>query len=125
MKRFFWTFSISLFILFVAFFWITFRPISNVGPGDVIPISGKATAIYEGSGYDIYIAIENIERPFYINRGLQLGLNLDSLNEQVLNKTVTLHCINRWTPFTTDGIHPHISKLQLDEQVIFNEINEQ
>lgn len=125
MKKFFWIFSISLFILFVAFFWVTFRPISNVGPNDVVPVSGKVTVIYEGSGSDIYITIENIERPFYINRGLQLGLNLDSLNEQVLNKTVTLHCINRWTPFTTDGIHPHISKLQLNGQVIFNEINEQ
>ncbi len=124
MKYFFWTFSITLFIAFLVLFWITFRPISDVQQDDVIQIEGMVTNIYPGSGNDIYFKLEKIERPFYINRGIELGLYLDSLNNTVLNKRVILHTIKRWTPLTTDGVHPHISKLVVDEKVIFNEIEE-
>jgi len=100
MKYFFWTFSITLFVAFLV------------------------TDIYLGSGNDIYFKLKEVERPFYINRGTELGLYLDSLNNTVLNKRVILHSIKRWTPLTTNKIHPHISKLVVDKDIIFNEIKE-
>ncbi|NER16972.1 hypothetical protein [Spongiivirga citrea] len=125
MKYFFWTISITLFVVFLVLFWITFRPIKNVTAEDVVQVEGIVTDIYQGSGNDIYFKIKQVERPFYINRGMKLGLYLDSLNNTVLNKRVILHSIKRWTPLTTDGIHPHISKLVVDDKVIFNEIEDQ
>ncbi|MFP2995694.1 hypothetical protein ABN763_07270 [Spongiivirga sp. MCCC 1A20706] len=125
MKYFFWTFSITLFVIFLVLFWITFRPIKNVTSDDVMKVEGLVTNIYPGSGNDIYFKLEKIERPFYINRGMELGLYLDSLNNTVLNKRVILHSIKRWTPLTTNKMHPHISKLTVDGAVIFNEIEDQ
>jgi hypothetical protein len=100
------------------------RPIKIVTYKDVAAINGKVTSIFKGNGGDIYFQLTTIERPFYINRAEFMGLNLDTLNKQVLNKTVTLHHINRWTPLTTNKIHPHISKLQVGELLVFNEIIE-
>ncbi|WP_298548568.1 hypothetical protein [uncultured Aquimarina sp.] len=118
-------FSIS-FVLFVIFMWImiqTFKPIRNVQPDQVIEITGKVTKIEEGSGFDIAITLENDSHYYYINRGLQYGLTLDELQKELLNKKVTLYPIHRWTIFTRDKIMGHISKLMIEDRVIFNEIN--
>jgi len=53
---------------------------------------------------------------YYINRGLERGLNLDSLNAKVLNKTVTLHLPKLWF-----GTSEHIAQLTVDNEVIFSE----
>ena len=42
-----------------------------------------------------------------INRRLECGLNLDSLNAKVLNKTVTLHMPKLWL-----GTSEHIAQWQ-------------
>ncbi|TXG36837.1 hypothetical protein [Seonamhaeicola maritimus] len=46
--------------------------------------------IKEGTSFDIVFS-DNQGDHYYINRGLERGLILDSLNAKVLNKTVTLH----------------------------------
>ncbi|MDH7446034.1 hypothetical protein [Aquimarina sp. 2201CG14-23] len=118
-------FSISA-VLFIIFMWIaiqTFKPIRNVQPDEVIKITGIVTKIEEGSGFDIVITLENDSHYYYINRGLQYGLNLAQLRKDILNKKVTLYPIDRWTIFTRDGIMGHVSKLMIEDRVIFNEIN--
>ena len=53
---------------------------------------------------------------YYINRGLEQGLNLDALNAKVLNKTVTLHL-----PKMIYGTSNHIAQLVLGEDIIYSE----
>ena len=53
---------------------------------------------------------------YYINRGLEHGLNLDSLNAKVLNKTVTLHL-----PKLMFGTSKHIAQLAIGDEIIFTE----
>ncbi len=55
---------------------------------------------------------------YYINRGLERGLNLDSLNAKVLNKTVTLHLAKILGGFVTSE---HIAQLSVDGQIIYTE----
>ncbi|WP_452224911.1 hypothetical protein [Lacinutrix chionoecetis] len=50
----------------------------------------KIIKISEGISKDIVLKDANGDK-YYINRGLQRGLNLESLRSKVLNKTVTLH----------------------------------
>lgn len=117
-------FSISS-ILFIGFMWVviqTFKPVRNVQPDDVIEVRGKVLKIEKSAGFDIIITLENDAHIYYINRGLQQGLTIDQLNTDLLNKTVILYPIKRWTIFTRDGIMGHISKVVIDDQVIFNEI---
>ncbi|MDY8135000.1 hypothetical protein [Aquimarina sp. 2201CG5-10] len=115
-----------VFVLFIAFMWVvvqTFKPIRNVQPDEVMEIKGKVVDIQEGSSFDIVITLENDDHYYYINRGLEYNLTLEQLRNDILNKTVTLYPINRWTLFTRDGVMGHISKLMIDDKVIYNEIN--
>jgi hypothetical protein len=66
----------------------------------------KITKITEGPYYDIVFHDDGTDY-FYINRGLEYGLNLDSLNAKVLNKTVTLHLAKIMGGITSE----HISQL--------------
>ncbi|WP_024768233.1 hypothetical protein [Aquimarina macrocephali] len=115
-----------IFVLFVGFMIAviqTFRPVRNVQPEDVMKIEGIVTDIQEGPGFDIVIILKNDEHHYYINRGLQYQLTVEQLRSDILNKKVTLYGIERWTIFTRDKNMGHISKLMIDNNVIFNEID--
>ncbi|WP_235015692.1 hypothetical protein [Aquimarina sp. AU58] len=115
-----------IFVLFIAFMVAviqTFRPVRNVQPDDVMKIEGIVTNIQEGSGFDIVITLKNDKHHYYINRGLQYQLTVEELRSDILNKKVTLYGIERWTIFTRDKNMGHISKLIIDDIVIFNEID--
>ncbi|WP_082422505.1 hypothetical protein [Aquimarina longa] len=113
-----------LFIVFIVIVIQTFRPVRNVQPDDVMKVDGMVTDIKEGSGFDIIITLENDKHYYYINRGLQHNLIIDQLRSNILNKKVTLSVIKRWTIFTRDKNMGHISRLMIDNEVLFNEINE-
>ncbi len=115
-----------VFFLFLGFMGIviqTFRPVRNVQPDDVMKITGRVTDIKEAPGFDIVITLENDTHYYYINRGLQHNLTTERLKSDILNKEVTLYAIKRWTIFTRDSNMGHVSKVIVDNNVIFNEIN--
>ena len=74
-------------------------------------------SIKEGSTFDIAFSDTHGDH-YFINGGLEMGLNLDSLNAKVLNKTVTLHL-----PKLLGGqvISEHIAQLRVGEEMIFTE----
>ena len=116
----------SALVLFIIFIWVsiqTFKPVRNVQPEDVMKIEGVVTDLKEGPGLDIVITLQNDDHYYYINRGLQHSLSLEKLQETILQKKVTLYGIKRWTIFTRDKNMGHISKLMIDEDVLYNEIN--
>jgi len=78
--------------------------------------------VEKARGGDINIQLKNDDHTYYINNAFEAGLNPEGITEQILNKEVTLHHIKRWTPFTSDGVFPHISKLTVGSDVIFNEL---
>ena len=101
---------LSLFLLFKSCI------ISNPQPEDCEVVEFTIKRITEGSTYDI--VFHNTNNYYYINRGLEQGLNLDSLNAKVLNKTVTLHL-----PKLLFGTAEHIAKMALGDEIIFTEFN--
>lgn len=121
-KRIYFGFCGLLFLIVMYLAFITFKPIQNVVTSDVSPINGMVTKVEKASGGDINIQLKNDSHTYYINNALKEGLNPEVITAQILNKEVTLHHINRWTPFTRDGIFPHISKLSVGETVLFNEL---
>ena len=112
---------IFLGIAFVVFLAYSFTPVTTVNSDDCVLISGKIVSIEEGTSNDIQIRLENDSHYYYINRGMEKGLNLAQLSSKVLNKTVTLYCPNRWTITNPDGIVPHISKLEKGTSVVYSE----
>ncbi|AUP79886.1 hypothetical protein C1H87_14705 [Flavivirga eckloniae] len=77
------------------------------------------TRIAEGSSYDIVFNDAQGDR-YYINRGLERGLNLDSLNTKILNKKVTLHLAKVLGGFVTSE---HISQMTIENDIIYTEFN--
>ena len=91
--------------------------IKNPQPQECTIIDTKIIKITGGSSYDI-VFHDNQGDFYYINRGLEQGLNLDSLNAKVLNKTVTLHL-----PKLPLGTSEHIAQLTVEDLVIFTEFD--
>ena len=91
--------------------------INNTQPEECDTITVKITEITEGTSFDIVFHGDNSDT-YYINRGLENGLNLDSLNAKVLNKTVTLHL-----PKLFYGTSEHIAQLAIDDEIIFTEFS--
>lgn len=89
--------------------------IQNPKPEDCQITNIKVTKITEGSSHDIVIHDDGTDF-YYINRGLELGLNLDTLNAKVLNKTVTLHL-----PKMLLGTSEHIAQMAIGDDIIFTE----
>ena len=105
----------------IAFvFLLTFMAciIQNTKPEDCNIETVKIVKIIEGSSYDIVFK-DNGNDSYYINRGLERGLNLDSLNAKVLNKTVTLHLAKVLGGITSE----HISQLAIGNDIIFTEFD--
>ncbi|MCO4820943.1 MAG: hypothetical protein KC469_02670 [Flavobacteriaceae bacterium] len=73
------------------------------------------TRITIGSSNDIVFHDDDTDF-YYINRGLERDLNLDSLNAKVLNKTVTLHL-----PRLLLGTSEHIAQIAIGNDIIFTE----
>ena len=81
--------------------------------------SEKIIKISEGSSSDIVFS-DNHGDHYYINRGLERGLNLDSLEAKVLNKTVTLHLPKI---LGSNIISEHIAQIAIGNDTIFTEFN--
>lgn len=104
-------------IILIPFLFFKSCVIQNPQPEDSEIIDVKITQIKEGSTYDILFETDKGNR-YYINRGLQQGLNLETLNAKVLNKTVTLHL-----PILMFGPSNHIAQLAIGGDVIFTEFS--
>ncbi|GAB5563673.1 MAG: hypothetical protein Wins2KO_07360 [Winogradskyella sp.] len=111
--------AIIITILVIVIPLLIFRScvIYNPNPSDCTIVSTKITAIKEGGSYDIVFK-DSENESYYINRGIEQGLNLDSLKTNVLNKTVTLHIAN-----LLFGPTKHISQMRVDDQIIFTEFD--
>lgn len=93
--------------------------ISNPKPENCEVVTASIAKIVEGSTYDIVFVTSNNDR-YYINRGLEQGLNLDDLNTAVLNKSVTLHLAKIIGGSVTSA---HIAQLAVGNNIIFTEFN--
>ena len=107
----------NYFLLLVSFVLCTSCIINNPQPEECYIQTETIINISEGSSQDIVFSDDSGDH-YYINRGLERGLNLDSLNAKVLNKTVTLHL-----PKVLGGLvtSEHIAQLTVDETIIFTE----
>ncbi|WP_250433272.1 hypothetical protein [Hanstruepera flava] len=91
--------------------------IKDPKPEKCVVLTKKIVRITEGSSYDIVLSDAGTDH-YYINRGLEQGLNLDSLSAKVLNKTVTLHLPKLWL-----GTSEHIAQLAVGDDIIYTEFD--
>ena len=121
-KKIYFGSSLLLFVVVMYIAFNSFKPIRNVKSSDVSPVKGIVIGVYPTHTGDINIQIKDDPHTYYINNAKNEGFNPIDLKDSILNKEVTLYHIKRWTPFTTDGVHPHISRLSIQNIDLFNEI---
>ena len=119
--------NIVVFIALIVISWIVFlsyQLFMSYKIDDPIAKNCKIQTEYiikisEGTSSDIVFSDNNGDH-YYINRGLERGLNLDSLNAKVLNKTVTLHLPK---VLGSNIISEHIAQIAIGNDIIFTEFN--
>lgn len=108
-------------IFFVAALLIL-RPVPIVSEGEAIAEKGMLIDIYGTSGQDIIFILKNNPTKFYINRGLENGLDIENLKEKLIGKTIIVKYPRHWTPLDWHNRGRHISKLEYNGEVFFNEL---
>jgi len=74
------------------------RPVPQATQANCEIISGKVIDIYQSGTKDLSIKLEDHSDYFYINRGLESGLNLSALKKQILNQDCKLSIVNHGAP---------------------------
>lgn len=118
MKKIFIGFALLFFLIAV----LIFRPVPIVTEDKAIVVKGNVSGIYESGIKDVSFKLKDNPTIYYINRGLENGLHLDSLKAQLIGEEVTIKYPSYWTPLDWDNRIRHLSKLEWNGEVIFNEL---
>jgi hypothetical protein len=112
------TFSLTILIIAV----LIFRPVPIVSENKAISENGIVTEIYTNKGNDIVFILENTNRRFYINRGLENGLELNNLKQKLVGNPIIVKYPKYWTPLDWNNSVRHISKVEYNGEILFNEL---
>lgn len=76
--------------------------------------------IYEGSSSDIIFELNGIKKKPYINRGIELGLDINHLRKHLIGKPILMTFIKHWTPLSSNR---SIARIALSSgDIIFNRL---
>ena len=114
--------GIGLAVFFLVAAALILRPVPIVSEDEALVEVGKVVSIYEGGVKDVVFRLENNSRTFYINRGLENGLHLDQLQSELIGKELTFKYPDYWTPLDWNNNIKHLSKVEYEGVVIFNEL---
>jgi len=115
----------TLIVLGTLFFitvLLIFRPVPIPPENKCLVVKGTVASIYEGGVKDAVFTLDNHPTRYYINRGLENGLYLDSLKKNLIGKTVTILYPKYYTPLDHENRIKHLCKLEHDGEVIYNEL---
>jgi len=111
--------AILLLGLYVVFFSISERTGKSIA-GTTKTFKGVVTGIAcHGSTYDIRFTIAGQDRSFYINRGLEKGLDCDRLREKLIDKEVEISHVTFFNSFNSG----HINQLCYNGEKVYSELN--
>lgn len=115
------------FILVVVGIFLTmgagiFRPVPKLPENELLITEGKISDIFEAGYKDVVFQLEGSERQFYINRGVEQGMDIRELKDELVGKEVTIKYPDYWTILDPKKKIRHISKIETQEEIIFTEI---
>ena len=114
---------ISGFIIFLFLVAILiFRPVPIVQEENALVVTGVVEKIKLTEGNDFVFKLKNNPVKYYINRGIEAGLDYDDFEQKVKNKKIVVKYPSYWTPLDWNNSIRHISKVEIDGEVLFNEL---
>lgn len=110
-------------VLIIALLFLVFRPIS-VSRDNSIVIKTTIDKVSQGSEDNIILKLNNTSGIFYINHGLQKGLNLDTLQQELQNREVSVLYLksNFFSGLSPVKGTKYITELKLGDKVIYSEL---
>ena len=113
---------IGLGVLFILTLGFALKPVPIVSEEKALIEKGVVKYISEGGTNDVLFTLENNNTKFYINRGLENGLDLNLLREKLIGQEVIFKYPKYWTPLDWDNKTKHLSKVEFGNEIIFNEL---
>ncbi|MDP2412338.1 hypothetical protein [Daejeonella sp.] len=121
MKRKYFAISAGLIALITVI--LSLRPVPILAEKDCLVLKGTVLKIYESGVKDVVIELSGNNQKFYVNRGLQRGLNLKELQAKLTGSEIILKYPDHWTPLDPGKSIIHISKIEHEGQTVFTELN--
>ena len=112
----------SLVVVFFILGLYFFRPVPIVEEKDAITVTGIVVDIYEAGVKDVVFKLSGDNVTYYVNRGIEQGLNIDSLKRKLVGNQVMLKYPDFRSPLGKDNKIRHLSKVEFNNEVIFNEL---
>ena len=78
--------------------------------------------IFEGGVKDVVIRLKETNQWFYINRGLEAGLEIQKLKDELIGTEVTIIYPKYWTPLDPKNSNKHLTELRLNGNVVYSEL---
>jgi hypothetical protein len=97
------------------------RPVPIPDEKDCLIVNGKVIEINEAGTKDVVFRLAGQDRTFYMNRGLERGLELRKLRAELVDKEITIKYPKYWTPLGNSS--KHISKIKSSGRTIFTELD--
>lgn len=108
-------------IVVSALAFLTFRPIINPQREDCFVLEGPLKDPFAAEkNQDIYFELENSDKHFRLNRGMEAGLN-QKLLDSIEGKIVTIYPVEHWTLLDPYNDYPHVARMEIDGKVLYSE----
>lgn len=90
---------------------------------DCLVAKGIVTSVAEGGDKDIVFSLKGHSQRFYINRGLEQGLSITTLEQQLKGQEVVIKYPDYTAVLDPAGSVKHITKMYYKGGVLFSEID--
>lgn len=117
-------FAIFFLFVFVVICALIFRPVPIVNEAEANAVSGVMSTLKLTEGNDFVFTLKNDPTRYYINRGIENGLDYDAFEKALLGKEVLVKYPSYWTPLDWNNQVRHISKIEHNKVVYFNEFKD-
>ena len=109
-------------LLFLVLVAMILRPVPIPAEEDLLVETGTVVAIYEAGTKDVVFQLAHTDVRYYINRGLEKGLNLSLLKATLMDQEITIKYPSYWTPLDPRNDDRHVTKLEYAGEVIFSDL---
>ena len=113
-----WMAMLSL--IFMSALFLAFVPVAPATLENTVEISGKVQAIKEGGPQDVVIKLSDDPHHYYINRGLEQGLELKDLQKRLEGEEITLRYVKHWSLLNPSGRVRPVAYLSHEGREIFD-----
>lgn len=113
---------IVLIAILIVLLVFSLTPLPRASAANCGLIEGNVEDVKAGGGPgDILVKISGNNGYYYINRGLENGVNLDVLTKQIKDKPAKVYYIKHWSLFNFNAMTRHIGRIETGQAIVYNE----